>query len=137
MNNILITPCGLRYKKQFFIDKRTKEKFKYIRLNKYKYYSKRYKKYCTVEILRSDGATGAFDIASCAWWVHDQLCKTGKWDDGTLLTNWQCSQVLSDILWSEKRYIRSQRWKYATFCLGGGEARKNGMFKLKDKTWEI
>ena len=46
----------------------------------------------------SDGATGAFDIFSEAWWHHDKLCNTGKWDSGDKCTNWQASMVLFDVL---------------------------------------
>ncbi len=83
--------------------------------------------------MESDGATGARDIFSESWWIHDQLCDTGKWEDGELLTNWQASRVLSDILWSEGRYFRAVYWLFATFLGGGGECRKNGMFWIKKK----
>lgn len=127
MNNIIITPCGFKYIK----DNHDKEK-PYLSLTNYKYYSKRYNKHVVITIgCRSDGATGALDIPSLSWWIHDKLCENGCWNDGVPLTNYQCSQVLFDILWSEKRYFRCFRWKYATFLLGGGKARKNGMFKLK------
>lgn len=79
----------------------------------------------------SDGASGAFDIKSVAWWVHDQLCKNGCWDDGTPITNWQASIILGDILWEEKRWFRSAYWKWSTFLLGCKLAKKNGMFRLK------
>ena len=39
-----------------------------------KYYSKRYNKHVTVpKGYNSDGATGAIDIYSDAWWIHDKL----------------------------------------------------------------
>ena len=105
--------------------------FKYRPLSIYHYHSPRYKKWCTINLEDySDGATGAFDIESLGWWVHDMLCKRGHWNDGTKLSNWQCSTVLYDILNSEKRWCRSQYWRYLTFLRGGGEARKNGMFKV-------
>lgn len=69
------------------------------------------------------------DIISQGWWVHDQLCNTGKWDDGTPATNWQASRVLSDILYDEGRKWRSKYWFWATFFMGGGQARQNGMFR--------
>ena len=95
------------------------------------YFSGRYNKTATVPInYISDGATGAMDIASRAWWVHDILCERGKWDDGTPLSNWQCSQVLQDILKEEGRYWQSKRWFWATWMLGGGKARENGMFSV-------
>jgi hypothetical protein len=95
------------------------------------YTSPRYGKTITVPAGRiSDGATGAMDITSRGWWIHDELCSRGKWDDGTLLSNWQCSQVLQDVLAEEGRYWQGKRWFYATFLLGGGQARKNGMFSV-------
>ena len=81
----------------------------------------------------SDGATGAMDIASRAWFVHDILCERGFWDDGTPLTNWQCSTVLYDILSEEGRKWQAVRWRYATLLFGGGKARKNGIFSLKSE----
>jgi hypothetical protein len=118
-------PCGLYYVKDTHPTK------PYLAMRHYRYFSKRYGKRVTVKFGdRSDGATGAFDIISCGWWVHDKLCEEGTWDDGTPITNWQCSRVLSDILWHEERYVKSVRWLFATFLLGGGKARKNGMFKL-------
>ena len=96
-----------------------------------RYYSERYKKWITVPAGRiSDGATGAMDITSRGWWIHDELCLRGKWDDGTLLSNWECSQVLQDVLKAEGRYWQSKRWFWATWLCGGGEARKNGMLSV-------
>jgi len=94
-----------------------------------KYYSKRYKKFITVpENYPSDGATWAVDVFSQSWWVHDVLCADGTFDDETKCTNWKASMILSDILYSEGRWLRSKYWFWATWFLGGGEARKNGMF---------
>lgn len=115
-------------------------KIKY-RLNEgFTYYSKRYDEFVTLEAgYISDGATDAMDIASLCWWVHDKLCDRGEWDGGKKLSNWQCSQVLQDIMVDESpskgweryrpssRYWQSKRWFWATWLLGGGRARKNGM----------
>lgn len=101
----------------------------YINPKEIVYYSKRYNKYVVVpEGYPSDGATGAIDIFSNAWWVHDVLCDRGTWDDDTPCTNWQASTVLSDILREEGRYIRAVYWWPATWLFGGGKARKNGMY---------
>jgi len=101
----------------------------YLRKTKLRYYSPRYNRSVTIDVgYYSDGATGAIDIESNAWWVHDVLCNTGKWDDGTKCTNWQASMVLSDILHDEGRLIRARTWFAATWLFGGGEARKNGMW---------
>ena len=102
---------------------------KYINPQQIDYHSKRYAKSVTVEKgYVSDGASGAVDIWSTGWWVHDVLCDTGKFNDGTLCNNWQASMILSDILKSEGRWFRSRTWFIATWLFGGGKARANGMF---------
>ena len=63
----------------------------------------------------SDGATGAIDINSLGWWVHDKMCDEMVWNDGSPATRWQGSRVLSDILASEGYWARAQYWKYMTF----------------------
>lgn len=103
----------------------------YILNEEIAYTSPRYGKTITVPAgYISDGATGAMDIASQGWWVHDRLCDLGMWDDGTLLSNWQCSTVLYDVLKAEGRTWQAGRWRIATLLFGGGQARKNGMFKV-------
>jgi len=68
------------------------------------YISPRYGKQKTVpEGYISDGATGAVDIYSNAWWVHDILKWDKFWDDGTECSNTQASFVIYDILVSEGR----------------------------------
>ena len=96
------------------------------------YTSPRFNKTVTVlKGYKSDGATGAMDIWSESWWVHDVLCARGTWDDGTPVTNWQASQVLQDILKQEGRWFRSKYWFWATWLFGGGKARDNGMIRLR------
>ena len=96
------------------------------------YYSKRYKKNLTVpEGYHSDGASGALDIHSAGWWVHDKICDNPMWDDCVKITAYQAAQVLSDILFSEGRYFRSLYWKWSTLFFGCFNARKNGWFKKK------
>jgi len=95
------------------------------------YYSNRYRKRVTVKAgTRSDGATGAYDLNSKSWWIHDQICNTGLFDDSYKCSNWQASMILSDVLNSEGRWFRSKTWFIGTFLFGGGKARKNGMFKI-------
>lgn len=77
--------------------------------------------------MESDGATGATDLPTKGWWVHDQLCNTGEFADGTPCTNLQASMILSDILREEGRWFRSATWFGATWLFGGGKARENGM----------
>ena len=109
-------------------------KIKYCREHRLIYLSKRYGKYVTVPAgFGSDGATCAPDIHSNAWWVHDVLCKTGRFDDGTLCTNWQASRILGDILWQEKQWLRAFPWGLMTFLFGGDKARENGMFSLRNQ----
>jgi len=96
------------------------------------YYSPRYNRRVTVSKLTvRDGASGAFDIRSLSWWVHDELCDLGCWDDKTPVTNWQASCVLSDILHDEGRWFRARTWLIATYLFGCKNARKQGMFRRK------
>jgi len=82
----------------------------------FKYFSERYGKWVFLpEGYRSDGATGAFDIISAAWWVHAKLCEDMAWEDGSPATRWQGSRVCSDSLDAEGRQFRSFTWKYATY----------------------
>ena len=106
-----------------------------------RYYSARYNKWVHVEPhFPSDGATGAIDITgpvevfdtkkkelvmvSLGFLVHDKLCKTGYFADGTKCSNFQASTILSDILRSEKRWVRAVTWWVATFIFGGGKCRE-------------
>lgn len=92
------------------------------------YFSKRYRKYITVEAKDiSDGATTAPDIDSFSWLFHDEVCEEGAFNDGTKATNWQASKILSDILSEEGKWFRAKTWFAATWLFGGGKARKNGM----------
>lgn len=101
----------------------------YRLLHPLRYYSQRYDKWITApQGMISDGATGAMDITSIGWWIHDRACDTGEWDDGTPITNWQASQILQDILTAEGRKWQGHRWFWATWLCGGGKARLNGMF---------
>lgn len=88
------------------------------------YYSKRYKKYVICEAgMRSDGATGAFDVISNSWWVHDRVCNTGTFSDGSKCSTMQASAMLCDILRSEGRWFRSVSWFLPTLMFGGGKTR--------------
>ena len=93
------------------------------------YHSKRYDKavICRKGMV-SDGATGAIDIASLSWVVHDQLCNTGLFADGSPCTNLQASFVLHDILEEKGHGVRKYTWFVATWLFGGGRARDNGLF---------
>ena len=124
----IVAPCGLKYIKNDIDEKKP-----YEALSFWRYHNKRYGKDVLIRIGdRSDGATWAKDIISCAWWAHDNLCENGCWEDGSLLSNWQCSMVLFDILKNEGRMIRAIRWLVWTFLFGGGKCRGNGMFIVKN-----
>lgn len=108
---------------------------KYILEKEIVYYSPRYNRTITVPVgFGSDGATGAFDIDSESWWVHDKLCKECVWDDGTFATNWQASWVLSDILYNEGRWARAFYWGWTTFIAGCKNCQQNGMFRRIKQT---
>ena len=96
------------------------------------YLSERYKKHVFMRAgYRSDGATGGSDVVSLAWFVHDKLCETGVFRDGTPCTVWQASRILSDILHEEGRHAREKIWFLPTLLFGGGKCRDNGIFWRK------
>jgi len=95
----------------------------------YTYHSPRYGREVTVPVgFYSDGATDAVDVDSDAWWVHDVLCRYGRWDDGTPCTNWQASTVLNDILKRDGYWFRAPWWRMATYFFGGGAARQGKVY---------
>jgi len=105
------------------------KKLPYIALEDYIYYSSRYSK--TVHInksMPSDGATKVVDIISIGWWVHDKLCETGTFSDGTKCNNWQASTILYDILRSEGYWFRARTWWLGSLLFGGGKCRNNKIF---------
>jgi len=130
---------------------------KYELLEKYSYYSNTFNRTITIPVGRlSDGATGARDLGAvekgwrkywsklirlllhskskkrtAAWFVHDELCLTGCWDDGTKISNFVCSTVLSIILYYDGYTKEAITWWFATFFGGGGKARENGMLWVK------
>lgn len=130
---------------------------RYQLAKEFKYYSRLFNRTITIPKGRkSDGATGARDLGAietgwrgwwskaigklmhspegnrtAAWFVHDELCITGCWDDGTKISNFVCSTVLSVILYSDGYKRESISWWFATFFKGGGKARENGMLWVK------
>ena len=67
----------------------------YVCTETFVYKSKRYGKTVTVhEGQVRDGASGAIDIESDAWWVHDELCANGVFDDGSKVSRTQAAAVL-------------------------------------------
>jgi len=102
----------------------------YICTKTHFYYSRRYKKWVSVEAgFYSDGATGVPDIKTDAWWVHDVLCRFGKFADGTPCTNWQASSILHDILNEDGYKFRAPFWRIGTFLFGGGAAREGKVYE--------
>jgi len=99
------------------IDPKKNDGHKYEILEEINYLSERYGQMVRVPRYRtSDGATGAKDLPeSISWWVHDEMCLTGKWHDGTKCSPWQASMVLKDILKEEGYTRRQYTWKWATF----------------------
>jgi hypothetical protein len=122
---------------------------------KIRYYSLRYKKWITVpKKYLSNGADYVLDICPKSWFVHDWICGNylgrgpkpigGVWDDGTPMTNWQCSHVFTDIIAEEGRklteaplvarlghtYVLPVTRFWGTWLFGGGKARENGMIWL-------
>lgn len=95
-------------------------------LEEYRYWSEKYKKWLTIpKGMYSDGATCARDLEDTdAWLIHDHICRYARWDDGTPISNWQGSTVLSIELKKDGYWLESFTWKYATYLLGGGAARK-------------
>ena len=105
----------------------TGRRMKYILQHTLVYTSPRYGKKITVPAgFQSDGATGAIDIWSDSWWVHDKICDDPHWDDGAPITAWQAATVLHDILEKEGHWARAWYWRLSTFLLGCKAARRNG-----------
>ena len=96
----------------------------------YRYYSKLFNRYLTIEAgFFSDGATKAPDIEDTdAWFIHDKICQSGQWDDGTKISNFTASTVLAIEMFNDGYRRLSFWWWWATYLCGGGQARKNGMF---------
>lgn len=106
-----------------------KGSFHYVMTSTLKYFSPRYRRWVIANKGdRFDGATGAIDIDSKAWIIHDVLCRDGRFADGTKCTNWMASHILKDILKDEGRWFRARTWFVATWLFGGGKARENGMW---------
>lgn len=96
-------------------------------LEPYHYESPRYKKSVYIpKGRRSDGATGAMNIYSAAWWVHDELCATAMWQDQSPCNALQAATVLRDILIHEGRWFRALYWAGATYWFGCKKPREHG-----------
>ena len=92
----------------------------------YSYWSPRYKRWVRIKLGQvRDGASGAWDILSLAWWIHDQLCADATWEDGTPVTPWEAANVLRDVLLREGRWFRASSWFITTLALGCKHTRSN------------
>lgn len=100
------------------------KKVKYVNPEEFTYRSERYGKSITIPKFEpSDGATMAPDLNKKAFTVHDRICKVGKWDDETPITNWQASTVYYDILKDSGHWQAYHRW-LLTFMFGGSKLKK-------------
>lgn len=79
----------------------------------------------------SDGSTGALDIHSAAWWVHDAICRDGHWHGPKKdpIGSYTAARILSDILRKEGRWARAFYWRWSTFAFGCHKVRKNGWWQ--------
>jgi len=116
--------------RQGFIKHRHRSDGLYVCTETYVYRSHRYEQTVVVyEGTVRDGASGAVDIESDSWWVHDQLCADGAWNSGEPVSAWEAATVLRDILQSEGRWFRAFYWRLSTFFFGCKRAKENGWFK--------
>lgn len=112
---------------------------KWIRTKPLRYLSPRYGKWIIIDKgYESDGATGAIDMASNAWWVHDKICETGTWHDGSPCSRWQASMVLHDVLVAEAycesdliKWFRAKYWFVATYYFGCFKTKRKPFWRRK------
>lgn len=91
----------------------------YINDKRIDYFSPRYKKHVIVELsYKSDGATGARDVLTDGWWVHDVLKEFKVFADGSRCSNWKASHILRDILLRDGFYVRANTWFISTLAWG-------------------
>lgn len=103
--------------------------YNYVITQQVSYFSMRYQQFIIAEKGEHfDGATGAMDIDSKAWIIHDVLCRDGCFAGGDVCTNLQASTILSDILKEDGFWFRARSWFTATWLFGGGKARDNGLW---------
>ncbi|RLD66076.1 MAG: hypothetical protein DRI98_13980 [Bacteroidetes bacterium] len=100
----------------------------YRLINPITYRSPRYGKTIIAKPGIYDGATGASDILSESWVIHDQICRDPFFTDNTEITAWMASTILSDILKEEGRWFRCYTWRWATFFFGCKKARENSWY---------
>ena len=92
---------------------------RYLVKKEIRYFSLRYKKWVVCEVNDdSDGATYARDIKSFGWIIHDDVKRTKKFEDGSKCSNWQASNILSDILKRDGYWFRARSWFITTLAWG-------------------
>lgn len=96
----------------------------YVLYTRLEYTNRQGRKVICDKGMTSDGATGAFDINSKSWWIHDKICRVGVWEDGTPVTKLEAALVLYDILKEEGRYIRARTWFIMTYLFGCKKAKR-------------
>jgi len=91
----------------------------YVNDKEFTYHSPRYNKHITVaKGYVSDGATGARDVDTSAWWCHDVVKQYDVFDDNSTCSNLQASYILYDILKSEGYWFRARSWFISTLAWG-------------------
>ena len=109
----------MNQKKRYVLNFEVVAPHKYRLLEQIEYFSERYEKWVVVEVgFVSDGATGAADLTTRAWWLHDKVCVTKKFADGSRCNRWQGSMILSDTLWEDGYRPQAILWFVPTL-LGG------------------
>ena len=61
---------------------------------------------------------------TAGWFVHDAFCEHPYWDDGTPVSNFVASTILSCILYTDGYVIESVLWWWGTFLFGGQKIKK-------------
>ena len=101
------------------------KKYKYILLEDISYTSKDGKTLSCQCGELSNGADSAIDLCPEAFFLHDKGCVTGKWDDGSAMTNYECSTMYSTVLWKNGHWLPALYRFPATFLFGGNKCREN------------
>lgn len=63
-------------------------------------------------------------VTTLAWLLHDGFCDDPYWDDGTPISNFLASVIISAILYQDGYKVESILWFFATFLFGGKEIKK-------------
>ncbi len=104
----------------------------YTSVGEFVYTSVRYGRQLTIpDDYPSNGANVVKDRCATAFFCHDFCCNEGAWDNDIRMCNREASFVYHDILvHAGYPFLAKIRW-IGTFLFGGGQARKNGMWRVK------